>query len=188
ALRMRLTHVQIQARIESELTNIERSRQERKRLSSGEPKTGMGPVMAKPARRAAAVVPARAAGDAVPRTPVQVEAPSTDPRLVGVVRDGDTTLALVDVAGRTVSVTEGRSEGGVTVGVIDGDTAIVNGRPIQMPAGPGRVVAPPTTAVSGPAQTPAASIGSTGAVISPVVPSLPAVLPPLGAREAGWLP
>ncbi len=187
ALRARLARLQIQARIESELTNIERSRQERKRLSSGEPKAEKAPVPVKPIHRAT-LRPSQPLGDHPSPAPVQTAVPTSDPRLVGIVKDGDSTLALVDVAGRTVSVVEGRREGGITVGVIDGDTAVVNGQPVQMPASPGRLVAPPAGPSPVPAQAPGISTGSPGPLPSPLGPSLPAILSPLGAREAGWLP
>jgi hypothetical protein len=106
-LRTRLARLQIQSRIETELTSIERSRQERRRVGGGEGR-GTPPPGSLPGPRARGAQPlaarAQASGPAAapiapsPRT--SAAADDGAERLLGIVRDGDVQLAITGTGTR----------------------------------------------------------------------------------------
>jgi hypothetical protein len=201
ALRRKLAEAQLQARLEAELTNIERSRSERRRIAHGEPANlaaaaGGGASLAAPSAAAAATPPSvspprrshearprgeapqaaayrGAAGAASLQAPLAAAAqfagaPAIMPRLLGVIRDGRTEAALVEVQGRVVRIEADSSAAGVSVGAIGNNQAIVNSRPQQLPVAANRIVLPAlassaasTSAASASAPVSAASAAET---------------------------
>jgi hypothetical protein len=104
-LRTRLARLQVQSRIENELTSIERSRQERRRLAVPEGRAGIPAMAGAVARSMPKSAPA---GRPVPGAPPSVEevvaTPADSPRLVGVFHDGGSGFALTETSAGTRAV------------------------------------------------------------------------------------
>jgi len=98
-LRMRLARLQIESRIEAELTSIERNRQERRRMGAGEiapaSRLRSGPDPRPRAARAPAPLVAPASGAGVPAT-VATDVVPTVPHRVGYLRDGAGETELIE--------------------------------------------------------------------------------------------
>lgn len=190
ALRRRLAQAQLQSRLEVELTNIERTRSERRRLA--QPEVAPAPLAAivsnpapqpaqRPIRRP--VPPLRTALDELPRAAV----PSTvvtAPRLVGVIHDGEAWTALVDAGGRTVALEAGQSEGAVRIGAIHAESAMINDHWQTVPAATHRLALPPTPVVVANNPTTASHAGVAATPTASTNPFPGLTLGGVGARAA----
>jgi hypothetical protein len=193
-MRARLGQLQMQARMEVELTNIERSRQERRRLANTDalPVVAPAPVArppvahAKPAQQVASQAPS------APTPPPSTGPSAADPKLVGTITDNEASMALIDVGGRVLTLIPGQATDGVAVGSVARDSVVVNGLVARLPPTVGRLALPaaPDTAGAngrflglslGPAPA-----GSVPAGSVPAAPQLPQVLLPLGSKETAW--
>ena len=96
---MRLARLQIESRIEAELTSIERNRQERRRMGAGEiavaSRLRSGPDPRLRAGRAPLPLVAAAPGTGVPVT-VAADAAAKAPHRVGYLRDGPGETELIE--------------------------------------------------------------------------------------------
>jgi hypothetical protein len=190
ALRRRLAEAQLQSRLEVELTNIERTRSERRRLAQTEvapaPLAAIGANPApepasRPLRRPAQ--PARAALDDLPHASALNTAVAA-PRLVGVIHDGEAWTALVDAGGRTLALEAGQSEGAIRIGAIHAESAMINDHWQTMPAATHRLILPATQAVVANNPTTASHAGVAPAVTTSSNPFPGLTLGGVGAHAA----
>jgi hypothetical protein len=181
ALRRKLAEAQLQARLEVELTNIERSRSERRRIAQGEPvnlatAAAGGATLAAPSsaavtrpslvpprrnhdeRSAAAVPPSAALSGAASLPAPLASAPGMMPRLLGVIHDGRSEAALVEIQGRVVRIEADSSAAGVSVGAIGHNQAIINARLQQVPAAANRIALPALASSAAAASAAASSV------------------------------
>lgn len=105
ALRVRLARLQVQSRIEAELTSIERSRQERQHLQSPEARTALpsffprpsSPLLPSKATMVAPKAPSAASAQVTGRDGVAADAAAISPtRLVAVLQDGTIRVGLAE--------------------------------------------------------------------------------------------
>jgi len=148
-LRARLARLQIQSRIETELTSIERSRQERRRMGGDIPTTGhpgpWAPVRA--ARREPALVAPPRPSTSMSAAPLPAPAspgPAGDSsRLVGIVSDGTARLAISETPSGTRTAPAAATAGGT-----DESPSRLDAAPghIELPREPARAAIPPALA------------------------------------------
>ena len=178
ALRRRLAEAQVQARLEVELTNIERARSERRRLAQPD---GPVPAPALPTLPAMPTLPAGTPGASVAhvaarsKRPVAARAeldgaasraplPSpAAPRLVGVIRGGGNAVALVESDGRTLAIEAGHAQAGVAVQSVGADSALVNQRPLKMSGAGHRIALPQVSSPATPSPTAGPAVSPTAA-------------------------
>jgi len=186
ALRRRLGQLQVQARIEVELTNIERSRQERRRLATGD----SAPLRPMPAPTKVARASPTAVNPVVDRPAVlrTVPPPEVEPRLLGTIQDSERSTAVIDVGGRAMTLARGQAAAGIAVESVATDSAVLNGHIARMASVPGRMAAPAGEVPSPATRFPGLSLGANLPTSGPTPPMLtvPPLLstPTLGAGDA----